>query len=403
MAKSINDYYSEKMKKLLEMQSSSTPALPPSTGSADGTGAKRPQKGGRGYYDDFRARPRTEGEKRASGTNQQRAGGSKNPLERTVIDDIREGRAPKRHRGAPVGEDKGRRTQGAAPNGQNQKKRPIAPEQTAEDKFAESAKQLEAMQTAKRARTLRKVRDMTVSIGLVVAVFVAMCIVVYRLIFVISDIRAEGSEAYSSEELVLASGVHRGDHLFSFSSREIGELMTLRCPEILEVDVERTPPGTIVFNIKEEKSAFYADFYGEYRLLSSTLRVLSSVTEADARAEGCVKLRLPDIICATAGLTPEFSSVRDDSYIYDICNSLEASALADRAGTLDLSDKYNITLTVDGKYIIKLGDSESIDTKLKIANAVLQDDMFKKDIKATIDVTDLSETSVVVDEGLKVE
>ena len=60
-------------------------------------------------------------------------------------------------------------------------------------------------------------------------------------------------------------------------------------------------------------------------------------------------------------------------------------------------------LTVDSKYIIRFGDNESFDTKLKIANAVLKDEMFKKDIKATIDVTKLSETSVVVDEGLKID
>ena len=93
----------------------------------------------------------------------------------------------------------------------------------------------------------------------------------------------------------------------------------------------------------------------------------------------------------------------DDDYIYEICKALLDSPLAERAGSLDISDKYNIVLTVDSKYIIRFGDNESFDTKLKIANAVLKDEMFKKDIKATIDVTKLSETSVVVDEGLKID
>ncbi len=394
MAKSVNEYYSEKMQKLLEMQKNNPQAaLPPST--TVGSASPAPQ-GGRGYYDSFRSR--VDADKKAPPTQgQKRQAPRKKPLERTVIDDIREGKRPRT------------RSQGAGDGKRHeppytQKRRPrVAPEQTAEDKFAESVKQLEAMQTAKRARTLRKVRDMTISIGLIVAVFVVMCIVVYRLLFVITDIKAEGSEVYSSDELVIASGVHKGDHLFSFSSKELSKLMTLRCPEISEVDVERTPPGTIVMNITEEKSTFYADFYGEYRLLSPSLRVLSSVTEADAKEKGCVKLKLPDVSNATAGLVPEFSSVRDDNYIFEICAALESSPLADRAGSLDVSDKYNIVLTVDSKYIIKLGNNESIETKLKIANAVLEDEMFKKDIKATIDVTKLSETSVVVDEGLKVE
>ncbi|MBQ4066668.1 MAG: hypothetical protein IJD22_03370 [Clostridia bacterium] len=403
MAKSVNEYYSEKMKKLLEMQKNeSVPALPP---KASGNQATQPD-GGRQYYDRFRSRV---GEGRADdarASDRPRKKGAGSSAERTVIDDIREGRAPKRAGagGGPRG--------GHAPSAKASGRRPyengssgtrVAPEQSAEDKFAESVKQIEAMQMAKRARALRKFRDVAVSAALIVAVFVVMCVVVYRLLFVISDIKADGSATYTSEELVIASGIAKGDHLYSFSSREIGELMILRCPEICEVDVERTPPGKVVFNIKEEPCSFYADFYGEYRCLSSGLRVLDSVTEEDAKSRGCVKLVLPDVKNATAGLEPEFAEVRDEGYIYDSCESLLGSKLAQRAGTMDLSDKYNITLTVDGRYIIKLGNSESLDMKLKIANAVLEDEMFHKDIKATIDVTDLSETSVVVDEGLRIE
>lgn len=397
MAKSVNEYYSEKMQKLLEMQKNNPEmALPPSTGK----GTQKPQ-GGRGYYDNFRSR--VDADKKTPRPESQRAQPPrKAPHERTVIDDIREGKRPRPHTKAETQNTTGDKSR--ADIAHNQRKRPrVSPEQTAEDKFAESVKQIEAMQTAKRARSLRKIRDMAVSVGLIAAVFVVMCIVVYRLIFVISDVKVKGSKAYSSEELVIASGIHKGDHLFSFSSKELSNLMTLRCPEISEVDVERTPPGTIIMNITEEKSTFYADFYGEYRMLSSSLRVLGSVTESDAKKKGCIKLKLPDVTCATAGLAPEFSSVRDDDYIYEICKALLDSPLAERAGSLDISDKYNIVLTVDSKYIIRFGDNESFDTKLKIANAVLKDEMFKKDIKATIDVTKLSETSVVVDEGLKID
>ena len=177
----------------------------------------------------------------------------------------------------------------------------------------------------------------------------------------------------------------------------------LRCPEISSVDVDRTPPGTITVNVTEEKPAFYADFYGEYRLLSSSLRLLRSVTEEEARSLGCIKLKLPDILQATAGMKISFADVRNDSYIYDTCANILGSDLSKRTGSVDLSDKFNMTMTVDSRYKIKLGDSESVETKLRIAAAVLEDEMFKKDIKATIDVTDLSETGVVVDDGLKLD
>lgn len=408
MPKSVNEYYSEKMKRLLELENQKNAGRlsSPTTNEHPGqAGGGRGQKNdGRGYYDDFRkkvgGRDSADGhikvQKSIAGDPRRKK--APNPMERTVVDDIRQGKAPSKSH------YKNNKTDSVPKgNGADNRKKRISPEQTARDKYEENLRRMEAMRLAKRARVLRKVRDTAISCALILGVFVVMCVVVYRLLFVIKNISATGNVSNTSEELVLASGVESGDHLFSFSSREVGELMILRCPEISYVDVERTPPGTIVFNVTEEKPRFYADFYGEFRLLSESLRVLDSVTEEDARGQGCIKIKLPDVKRATAGLTPEFSSVRSDKYIFEVGTALMASPLGERATSLDVSDKFDITLGVDGKYLIKLGECESLDTKLKIAAAVLGDEMFAGETKATVDVTDLSETSVVVDEGLVVE
>ena len=149
MAKSVNEYYSEKMQKLLEMQKNNTQAaLPPSTGQR----GKAAPRTGRGYYDNFRNR--VDADKKAPNSqNQKRTGQRKTPLERTVIDDIREGKRPRPH----SYQDLNKKPK-SSDEFYNQRKRPrVSPEQTAEDKFAESVKQIEAMQTAKRARSLARV------------------------------------------------------------------------------------------------------------------------------------------------------------------------------------------------------------------------------------------------------
>ena len=415
MAKSIDEYYSEKMKKLLEKQKAqkTAPSLPPSALPPSGMNAKKSE--GRDYYDSFRTK--MEDTKKDSHPARHIDGGEKNPFNRTVIDDIREGKPPKKHPKPASNEDKvmvdtaavkdTEKKRGEAPEKKAEKReaprRHVAPEQTVEDKRAESERQIEAMQTAKKARTMRNVRDLLVSAGLITAVLVVMCIAAYRLLFVISDINVVGASVHTEEDILNATGVRKGDHLYSFSSREVGELLILRCPEISSVDVVRTPPGNIEFKITEEEPAFYANFYGEYRLLSPTLRILGSVTEEQAREKGCIKLVLPDISNATAGLVPEFADERAKEYIYDVCKAFLSSGLRIRVGTIHLEEKYSITFTLDSKYLVSAGSFESIDTKLKITSAVLKDEMFEKNIKARIDVSDLSETAVVVDEKLKIE
>ncbi len=399
MGKSVNEYYSEKMKQLLEMQKNEqSPALP-SASKADSDRRRVEKPTGKGYYEQFRTRVESEKQRSADApahaAPRPRTQRVRNPLERTPVDAIRNRKAKA---ASAASEEKS----GERPVREKQRVR-ISPEQTAKDKYEENLRYMEAIQTAKKARVRRKVRDGLISVGLIVAVLVVMLVVVYRLLFVISDIRVEGNLSYTTEELLAASGVMEGDNLYSFSSKDVGEIISLRCPNVSYVDVERTPPGTIEFIVEEEKGVFYAGFYGEYRLMSKSLRVLDSVSLEDAKRKECVKLILPDIYRATAGKCLEFSAVKDDGYIYDTCDNLLESDLMERAGSLDLSDRFNIVLTVDGKYRIKLGDSKSMDVKLRIASAVLADEMFNADIKATIDVTNLSQTSVVVDEGLTVE
>lgn len=399
MGKSVNEYYSEKMKQLLEMQKNEqSPALP---SASKASSARRPDEKptGKGYYEQFRTRVENEKQRPLEGEARSaprpRTQKARNPLERTPVDAIRN-RKPK------ASPDSSGARRGERPIGEKQRVK-ISPEQTARDKYEENLRYMEAIRTAKKARVRRKVRDALISVGLIVAVLVVMLVVVYRLLFVISDINIEGNLRYTSEEILTASGVMEGDNLYSFSSKDVGEIISLRCPNISYVDVERTPPGTIEFIVEEETGVFYAGFYGEYRLMSKSLRVLDSVSLDNAKKKGCVKLILPDIYRATAGKCLEFSAVKDDGYIYETCETLLESDLMERAGSLDLSDRFNIVLTVDGKYKIRLGDSKSMEVKLRIASAVLADEMFQADIKATIDVTNLSQTSVVVDEGLIIE
>ena len=135
-------------------------------------------------------------------------------------------------------------------------------EQTEADKRRERAAKQEALEKAKRARRLRKIRDAVISFVLILAVFAVMCIVVYRLLFVISDISVDGSENYSADEIIAASGVAEGDHLYSFRASSTEQSIILRCPLVSSVRVKRSAPRKVTFS----------DHRGEKHVLRRFLR-----------------------------------------------------------------------------------------------------------------------------------
>ena len=395
MGKTVGDYYAEKMQKLLEAQKQNAKNAPTSLSAP---AVKRQQTSipqnrvnpGRSYYENFR--------KNSAGTASrvQNAGGWTQSRGRTPArpnQRVNNGYAPPTATVHGVGEN------GAKANGGGAPKRKI-PEQTLADRQREERAHAEAMERARRARRMRKTRDALISFVLILAVFAAMCFAVYRLLFVVSDIRGEGSSAYSSEDIVRASGVMEGDHLYSFRSSVASSLITHRLPQIKDVDVERRIPSTIVFNVTEEPCRYYADFYGEYRAISSSLRIMFSLSSEESERRELVLLKLPAVQRAVAGDRAEFATLKNDSYVYDIVEAVASSGLSDRVGIIDLRSKYDIKLVCDNKYLMTLGDAENAETKLRIAVSVLNDEMFNSESKARIDLSDLSKTSVVIDDQL---
>lgn len=493
MAKSVNDYYAEKMKRLLEMQKTEDSlraaegrSLPPSSrGQAD---APRTQQAapaptvGQQYYNSFRNRSYASARSQGRGSSavgqgqrgekgfdgaavtEQAARAGQAHAGQTYSGQTYSGQAyaGQTHRGqtyargaqgnradvsrtasytAPRVQTGSAEAAGASPaqaarsgqvgggqngqirqngqNGQNGQRAAFqgsgsqtdsarqriktSPEQTAADRNHERLAKEEALQKAKRARKVRKVRDTIISFALIIAVFAVMCVVVYRLLFKVSEINVVGSESYTAEEIIEASGIGVGDHLYSFRASILEKNVILRCPQVKSVEVNRSAPKKVTLTVSEKPCAFYADFYGEYRAMSADLRVLYSVTRDEARERGLVLLRLPAVTKAVSGSEAEYSSVRRDDYIYTVTEALQNSELWGRVSAVDLTGKYDIEMVCDGKYLLTLGDSSAVESKLRIGAAVLSDEMFDGDDKAKIDLTSLSETGVVVDNRLELD
>ena len=458
MAKSVNDYYAEKMKRLLELQKQEDSrraaegrSLPPS--SREQADAPRTQQAartptvGQQYYNSFRNRnaaPRSQGvenpaagqsqrgEKAFAGavfsgnaarTGQAHAGQpytgqpyagqpyAKQPYAQHTRPDASRAAsytAPRVRTGAAGTADRAGQSAQDTPSRNSQtdgarQRKNTSPEQTAADRNRERLAREEALQKAKKARKVRKARDTIISFALIIAVFAVMCVVVYRLLFKVSEINVVGSESYTAEEIIEASGIGVGDHLYSFRASTLEKNVILRCPQVKSVEVNRSAPKKVTLTVSEKPCAFYADFYGEYRAVSSDLRVLYSVTRDEAQERGLVLLRLPAVTKAVAGSEAKYSSVRRDDYIYTVTEALQNSELWGRVSAVDLTGKYDIEMVCDGKYLLTLGDSSAVESKLRIGAAVLSDEMFDGDDKAKIDLTNLSETGVVVDNRLELD
>ena len=243
--------------------------------------------------------------------------------------------------------------------------------------------------------------------GLVLAVicillFAAVVGIIYRLVFVVKSINIIGSEHYTKEEIISSAGIAEGINLYSFRASSVVSSITLRCPYISDVTLERRIPSTVNITAEEDTPAYYATIYGEYKLLSAGLRVLETV-DAEEIPEGLLKLKLPTVSYAVAGRRLEFDSEKRDGDINELLKAVRESELADRITVIDLRDRYYVSMICDSKYKLIIGENTDVDSKLRVAAKVLLDEMFSTDNKFRIDLTVRGKTGVVMDNLLDVE
>ncbi|MBQ8747234.1 MAG: FtsQ-type POTRA domain-containing protein [Clostridia bacterium] len=259
---------------------------------------------------------------------------------------------------------------------------------------------VQAYQRAVRQKTFARLRRVGLAVLIGVVFLVCALVLVYKLAYVVNDITVTGASLYSPETILDAAGVEEGQNLYSFSSRVVQNRVTLHCPYVRSLHVDRQAPDTVYFAVTEDEATFSAYIYGELRALSPSLRVLDSVTEDEAAANGLIRLCLPAVNQAVAGRVIVFENERGARMIRDIAAAVLASPLSDRITAVDLTDAHTLRMVCDGQFLLNFGDTKDVAVKLKIASAVLQDSLFSTAVKAQIDLTATDETSVVLDDQL---
>ena len=226
---------------------------------------------------------------------------------------------------------------------------------------------------------------------------------VYKLMYVVRVIDVSGTQRYTAEAILNAAGVEEGDNLYSFSSRLVENAVTLRYPYVQALDISRKAPSTVHFTVTEDTAVFYAEIYGELRALSSTMRVLDRVSEEDIDALGLIRLRMPEVESAMAGRVITFQEEKHMRQIRESLAQLLSSPLCERITSVDLRNPYNLSMVADKRFLLEFGDTADMGVKMKVANAVLSDDLFKADVKAQIDLSVTSSTSVILDNQLDLD
>ena len=240
-----------------------------------------------------------------------------------------------------------------------------------------------------------------------VALFIGLCAAVVLLLlwalvgFLLSRVSVksfdvQNDSVYSDREIMDATGLWLGEPMFR-EEREVLETRILeKLPYLSDVSVRRGLGGRLRIVTESYRGLYYTRISGDYYALSEEFRVLHTAPTPDAyRQAGMLYLSFPDVRRAVLGEVIVFDPLRDPAYVGELLSALADSPFASRVSGVLIHSKYTISLVLDDKYEVKLGDSSALPTKLSTLQTLLEQELVASADGAVLDVSDPKRPGVI--------
>ncbi|MCL2820070.1 MAG: FtsQ-type POTRA domain-containing protein [Oscillospiraceae bacterium] len=187
----------------------------------------------------------------------------------------------------------------------------------------------------------------------------------------IAEIRIEGQQKYTSEEIIAASGLNAGDNLMLVNSRDLALQIRTKLPFAEEVHVSRVLPNVVSIEIVESVAVARVTSAGWYYVLDSNCRVLAGsygLSENEAVSdivddfESLIEIRGIEIEETPLGivLKPVFGAETKLQYTQDILAAVERHGISDDVSYIDVSNITNVFFGYLGRYRVILGGSVNL-------------------------------------------
>ncbi len=196
-----------------------------------------------------------------------------------------------------------------------------------------------------------------------IAVITAMA-----LFFKITEIRVEGEERYTADEIIKASGIEPDTSVFFINASSAQIDIKGALPYVDTVKVTRKLPGTIVISVTESKAVAYIASGGKYYLMDAGGRILEETASVPSKTE----LRGVKAVEPTVGKTlslGESESVRCGAAL-ELLKFMDGQDKLGLTGWIDFSNMSAVIVEYNG-YRINIGTCDELDSKFKLINDFL--------------------------------
>lgn len=199
--------------------------------------------------------------------------------------------------------------------------------------------------------------------------FIIVCVALIfamSVFFRVSKIEVEGTDKYTDEEVIEASGIEVGDNLFLVNRFTATSKIFSRLPYVEDVTIKRYLPNRLVLEIYEGAALSYLNIDNELWMMSRSCKLLGTATVTEA--SGLIR------VTGLTGHSPvtgerlkadEAEQSRVD-FLAAILNEISARDMQRDVKMIDMSNISSPSFDYLDRFTVRLGKNESIDYKFEL-------------------------------------
>ncbi len=217
----------------------------------------------------------------------------------------------------------------------------------------------------------RKRRRRSFAFILMAVLIIGSLVAIYMLFFRISDIKVENSitSVYTGDQIIAASGLQKGDGIFSFKKDDVSLRLLGALPYIGKVTVVRKLPNTVVLKVSETTDYVGIPYRGGYLIVSGEMKILNDVYTAPVEMPLIYGIT-PTSFIPGSKLTAENPGSIEG--LEAIIKQLNAYRWFDKISAINVRDKLDVSMVYDERIFVRIGSIGKIEGKFEMLNNLLR-------------------------------
>ncbi len=220
----------------------------------------------------------------------------------------------------------------------------------------------------KRIKRKRKAERLALLTALALMVMSIGVVLVLALFFKIDTITIKGDKVYADKEVVLQSGIEKGDSLIRVKESKINDILTKEMPYIGKITLEKKLPDTLIINVSATREVVAFQGGAGFILVDAEGKILSE--KASMLRDNVAVVSGIKIKNATEGEKLILSDEKSTENFLQLLTAIKNSEI-ELLTDISLNKEGNWVIRYDDRITIKVPSGDVLETELKRAVEIL--------------------------------